>query len=185
VRHRLLAAAAAGLAAWLLAGAGWIHGKAVLAQWLIAAAWHEGASVSGPVKPWPWADTWPVARLRVPALEVDQYVLHGVHGQALAFGPGLDPAGAEPGAAGTVLIAGHRDTHFRWLATLPAEATLLLDSRGGGQLRYRVTARWVADSRAGPLLPPPGAALLLVTCFPFDAVRPGGPLRYVVAAVPA
>ena len=26
--------------------------------------------------------------------------------------------------------------------------------------------------------------LLLVTCYPFDALAPGGPLRYVVSAVP-
>ena len=26
------------------------------------------------------------------------------------------------------------------------------------------------------------AGLVLVTCYPFDAVRPGGPLRWVVAA---
>ena len=25
--------------------------------------------------------------------------------------------------------------------------------------------------------------LTLVTCYPFDAIRPGGPLRYVVSAV--
>jgi len=27
------------------------------------------------------------------------------------------------------------------------------------------------------------SALVLVTCYPFDAVTAGGPLRYVVAAV--
>ncbi len=27
-----------------------------------------------------------------------------------------------------------------------------------------------------------GSALVLVTCYPFDALRPGGPLRYVVTA---
>ncbi len=27
-------------------------------------------------------------------------------------------------------------------------------------------------------------ALLLVTCYPFDALQAGGPLRYVVTAVP-
>jgi sortase A len=28
----------------------------------------------------------------------------------------------------------------------------------------------------------PGPTLTLITCYPFDAVVPGGPLRYVVVA---
>jgi sortase A len=41
----------------------------------------------------------------------------------------------------------------------------------------------VVDSRKGSLLlDTDGAMLTLVTCYPFDAVDPGGPLRYVVTA---
>ena len=46
-----------------------------------------------------------------------------------------------------------------------------------------VGARHVIDARHARLLPDDGgAALTLVTCYPFDAVEPGGPLRYVVFA---
>ena len=72
-----------------LAGAGLIKAKAWLAPVLIERAWL--ASLDNPgarVKPWPWADTWPVARLRVPAEGVDLLVLEGDSGNALAFGPG-------------------------------------------------------------------------------------------------
>ncbi|MEQ8800451.1 MAG: hypothetical protein RLP45_00275, partial [Haliea sp.] len=54
------------LAGWQLAGAGWIHVKAMLAQHLLARAWLESAATGVAQKPWPWADTWPVAVLRVP-----------------------------------------------------------------------------------------------------------------------
>ena len=41
----------------------------------------------------------------------------------------------------------------------------------------------VVDSRRGSLLlDTDDAVLTLVTCYPFDAVDPGGPLRYVVTA---
>ncbi len=41
-----------------------------------------------PVKPWPWADTHPVARLIAPAQDADVLVLAGASGRTLAFGPG-------------------------------------------------------------------------------------------------
>ena len=65
------------LGLWQLGGAAVIHGKAWLAQRLLERAWAVTLAGGGPVKPWPWADTWPVARLKVPALDVDLFVLAG------------------------------------------------------------------------------------------------------------
>lgn len=53
----------------------WIPAKAVLAQVLLQYAWTQTVDAGGPNgtdpaaihRPWPWADTWPVARLRAPA----------------------------------------------------------------------------------------------------------------------
>ena len=43
----------------------------------------------------------------------------------------------------------------------------------------------VVDSRRQELVIEPGLSRIsLVTCFPFDSLRPGGPLRYVVTALP-
>ncbi|KGE04601.1 LPXTG-site transpeptidase family protein [Pseudohaliea rubra DSM 19751] len=177
----LLAVALLAGAAWLLGGAGVIHGKALLAQWLIARAWAQQPDAARP-RPWPWADTWPVARLSIPSLGETQYVLYGTNGQALAFGPGLDPTGAAPGEPGVVLLAGHRDTHFAWLAAVTPGDRLLLTVRGGSTRTYEVVRQRVLDSRAGPLRASLEDGLVLVTCFPFDAVAVGGPLRYVVEA---
>ena len=101
---------------WELGHGAWIHAKAWLAQLLLQRAWERTLRGEAAAKPWPWADTWPVARLRVPAHGVDLIVLSGVSGRTLAFGPGHAPA------------------------------------------------------------------LVLMTCYPFDALAPGGPLRYVVTA---
>ena len=46
---------------WLFGGAGYIHVKAMLAQTLLRDAWAQTLVDTQPVKPWPWADTWPVA----------------------------------------------------------------------------------------------------------------------------
>lgn len=171
------------LAGWQLAGAGWIHGKALLAQHLLGRAWLEAAATGVPQKPWSWADTWPVARLRVPGLQVDQYVLAGTSGQALAFGPGMHEAFT--GAAGNwTVLAGHRDTHFGFLAALLPGMPLSLELPGGESRDYRVQSARVVDSRIESLDPSPvdRPHLLLVTCYPFASVTANGPLRFVVAA---
>ena len=82
--------------------AGYIHAKAWLAQTLISQAWQKTLAGDTQVKPWPWADTWPVARLSVPARGVELYVLAGSQGRSLAFGPGHVFGTAAPGAAGNV-----------------------------------------------------------------------------------
>ncbi len=48
---------------------------------------------------------------------------------------------------------------------------------------YRVSGTEVIDARHARLLPGDATPrLTLVTCYPFDAIVPGGPLRYVVSA---
>ncbi|MFW8121104.1 hypothetical protein, partial [Klebsiella pneumoniae] len=41
----------------------YIHGKALLAQVLLERAFARTIATGQPVKPWSWADTWPVARI--------------------------------------------------------------------------------------------------------------------------
>ena len=176
---RILALACLGLALNQLGAGAYIQLKAALAQQLIAHAWQQPE----PARPWPWADTRPVARLEWPARHQSLYVLSGGQGNALAFGPAHDPASAPPGTPGLSIISGHRDTHFRFLAEVQPGEELLLHSKDGGTRRYQVTRSFIADSRRGPLQAA-GDGLLLVTCFPFDSLRAGGPLRYVVVTKP-
>ena len=155
--------------------------KAALAQHLLESAWTARLADGGAHRPWPWADTHPVARLRAPRLNVSQIVLAGDAGRPLAFGPGWAEASAAPGTAGTTIVSGHRDSHFGWLRDLHAGDIVELESARGGAAvtRYRVVATQVVDSRTHRLATS-GDALVLVTCYPFDALAPGGSLRYVV-----
>ena len=179
-RALVLLLAAAGL---LLAARGlWIPAKAALAQVLLAGAWERAAAGEARPRPWPWADTWPVARLTLPG-RPPLVVLAGASGRTLAFAPGHVDGSAAPGERGNVVVAGHRDTHFRALAGLAVGDELVLEAPGGAPRRYRVTETAVVDHRdTRPLLPAAGPRLTLITCWPFDAVRPGGPLRWVVVA---
>lgn len=170
-----------------LGSAALIKAKAHLAPLLIDSAW-EKTLVSGglPHKPWPWADTWPVARLEVPEHQVDLYVLWGAAGNSLAFGPGYETASAKPGDAGVTAIGGHRDTHFQFLQDVQTNTLLSLQLPSGNRKAYQVSDIRIVDTDVERYLPleSRGSELLLVTCYPFEALRPGGSLRYVVSARP-
>src|SRR5262249_61701653 len=72
------------LGAAFTVAATWIPVKAQVAQILLLRAWDRTRAGTATAKPWPWADTWPVGRLRVPRLGVDEIVLAGASGNALA-----------------------------------------------------------------------------------------------------
>jgi len=168
---------------WQLGEGAYIPAKAWLAQELMQRAWRLAASGHEQSKPWPWADTWPVARLSAMAGDVDLIVLEGGSGRTLAFGPGHLSASVLPGERGNAVIAGHRDTHFRFLQYLEVGEPLVLELANGRRHLYRVSHIDVIDSRRGSLLLDTDESVLsLVTCYPFDAIEPGGPMRYVVTA---
>lgn len=166
-----------------LAQAVWIHVKAVLAQVLIEHAFERARRGEPAARPWPWADTQVVARLRLPGARRGLMVLAGSSGRNLAFGPAHDPASAAPGEPGNSVIAAHRDTHFKALAQLRAGDLLGVERVDGRSIEFVVTAVDVVDSRRWRIaLHADVPRLTLVTCYPFDAVEPGGPMRFVVTA---
>lgn len=185
-RTRLTLAAAALLAlagTSALAHGGWIYAKAELAQLLIDRAWQRMRAGDVVVKPWPWADTFPVARLQAPAQGVTLYVLAGSSGRTLAFGPGHQDGTPYPGEPGNSVIGGHRDTHLSFLREVKRGDLIRVERRDGKRVDYRVTTLDVLDRRDTWVMRDDGGTrLTLITCWPFDALAAGGPSRYVVIA---
>lgn len=175
-----LLCAALGIA--LLGEGLWIKAKAGLAQILLDRAFAESIAIGTPVKPWNWADTWPVARIAVPRLQASAIALAGGSGQALAFGPGHLAQTPKPGERGTAVFAAHRDTHFRFLGDLNVGDEIKVTRDDGITFTYEMTGaeivRWdQSNIDAGAV----GYNLALATCWPLDGTL-GGPLRYVVHA---
>lgn len=160
----------------------WIHAKAFAAQILLERAFSESIETGAPVKPWDWADTWPVARIEVPRLDESAIALKGASGQALAFGPGHLDNTPMAGERGTAVYAAHRDTHFAFLKNIEKNDQILVTRSDGKTVSYRVSdmtvVRW---DEAKIALDREGRHLVLATCYPFDAITPG-PLRYLVYA---
>jgi sortase A len=168
---------------WQIGEGSWVYGKASLAQFLLQRAWTRSLAGEARPKPWPWADTWPVARLTMQHPSGDLIVLAGAHGRTLAFGPGHVSSSALPGQEGTVILTGHRDTHFRFLKEVRLNDQLDVTRMDGRTYQYRVRGRQIMDSRQDVIVTAQGEQqLVLVTCFPFNAISAGGPLRYVVRA---
>ena len=163
--------------------AAWIHAKGFVAQRLIAAAWSSASDRDAARRPWPWADMRPIARLTVPGRRVELYVMDDASRRSLAFGPGLVAGTSLPGAGGNTVIVAHRDTHFAFLRRLGPDDEIDLQSTGGAISRYRVRETVIVDRDDGEVMAGDGTSrLTLITCYPFDAVRPGTRLRYVVVA---
>lgn len=166
--------------AWQLGTGGYLQAKAWFAQWLLERAWAETLQTGETSPPWPWADTYPVARMQVPRLGLQRLLLAGDSGRTLAFGPGV-----REGDGSLQLISGHRDTHFRFLAELAVGDRLKLQGRDGAWRSYRVRETAVVEpGPQGLRLPADLKGLVLITCYPFDALQPGGRQRFLVWAAP-
>jgi sortase A len=166
----------------LVADALYIKVKAVVAQILLERAFAHARASGTVVKPWSWADTWPVARIAVPRLGAHAIVLAGSTGQALAFGPGHVERTPDAGDSGTAVYAAHRDTHFAFLRDIRPGDEIVVERRDGRTFRFRAAetqvVRWNAS---GINAAAAGRHLALSTCWPIESAVPG-PLRFVVHA---
>ena len=163
----------------------WIQVKAVIAQMLLHSAWAISMASGEEVRPWPWADYWPVAEIRFVDQKESFVVLNGDEGAALAFAPGMSRQGALPHERGVKVISAHRDTHFRILRHAAIDQAVELVDRRGNLSQYQIHTIQVVDTTTDQLVisPEEDGKLLLVTCYPFDAVSSGVPLRLVVEAL--
>lgn len=172
----------------LIARAAYVSAKAELAGILIRSAWRQSLQSGKPTPPWPWADTHPVARLRIPRLRYDEIVLEGATPRTLAFGPAHLLNSAEFGRPGNLVVAGHRTSWFRPLEGISEDDTIQMDwfdSRGGlHQRAYTVAVTRVTDPKDLSLIAPTGEdELTLITCYPFG-FGPRSPQRFIVRARP-
>ncbi len=161
----------------------WIQGKAVVAQLLLESAWSASVVTGKPVKPWPYADHWPIAEISFPLHKSSFIVLEGDSGSSLAFAPGWSRQGVRPDEKGLKVISAHRDTHFKVLGHVEVGHPIQLSTRAHERIRYQVTSMRVVDTSKDQIwIDKESEGLLLVTCYPFDAIQSGGPLRLVVEA---
>jgi sortase A len=160
----------------------YIHAKALLAQVLLERAFDRTIATGHLTKPWPWADTWPIARIEVKRIGARAIVLAGSSGQALAFGPGHVELTPDAGERGTAVYSAHRDTHFAFLRHVRIGDEIDIVRNDGKMFRYRADGTSIVRFDASGIDPlAEGRQLVLSTCWPFDALT-SGPQRYLLHA---
>jgi len=122
-----------------------------------------------------------VAKLTIPRLTAQLYVVEGDDPDDLRRGPGHLTGSAMPGDRGNCVIAGHRDTHFRVLKEIRPGDDIVMQT-DAGRFLYRVEkTAVVAPSDTRPLRRTGSPVLNLITCYPFYYVG-SAPQRFVVEA---
>lgn len=124
-----------------------------------------------------------VGRIEIPRIGLDAVVLADVDDRSLDLGAGHLSKTALPDEPGNVVLAGHRDSHFRELRNIqPGDVISLTTPRGA--FEYQVEETITVWPEQVEVLEDVGTPVLtLVTCYPFEYVGPA-PKRFIVRACP-
>jgi sortase A len=157
--------------------------KAELSQYLIRSAWQKTLKDKKQHKPWSWADTYPIFEMKIPRLNQSNYILAGSSGRNLAFSVTHMSQSGLLGENKTMVLSGHRDSHFSYLENLKVGDKIIIQDTDN-TIIYKMTKARVIDSSKHEISILNKNELLLTSCYPFDTLSAGGNLRYVVYASP-
>lgn len=180
--------------------ASWLPAKAWLSQQLIQLSWQQAMATQAMAtqantvsanypqaasKPWPWADTFPIAELAFQRLDKSLVVLNGGDPTTLAFSAGAIAPFNQTNSTKPFVVAGHRDSHFSFLKEVAMKDIIsLTDTQGRDQL-YQVERIDIVDAASGQLpLLADESNLVLITCYPFEGIGNDANERYVITARP-
>jgi sortase A len=149
----------------------WLPVKASLSEQLISYSWHQTIDLQQKIKPWPWADTYPIAELVFERLNQSVVVLNGGDPTTLAFSVGAIAPFNQASSTQPFVVAGHRDSHFSFLnEVIMNDLISLADKHGQSQL-YQVEAIDIVDASTGELpVLADSSQLILITCYPFTDI---------------
>ena len=155
--------------------------KAKIAQILLNHAWQQSLKNGEGAQPWPSFDGRPIFKLVITKHQVSQIVLDGTSGQSLAFGPGFHSETHLPYMNKTTAISSHRDSHGNFIKKLIVGDEIQLQDLHKQWHYYIVDDFFIINVHDQKQITNT-KSLLLITCYPFNAITSGTPLRYIVSA---
>lgn len=178
--------------------ASWLPTKAWLSQVLISYSWqqsiaenmmseHENqmkhSSRNIAIKPWPWADTFPIAELSIERLEENIVILNGGDPTTLAFSAGAIAPFNQTNNLTPFVVAGHNDSHFAFLENILMKDIISMRDQHGKSQLYQVEAIDIIDASTGQLpILANDSSLILITCYPFNNLSNNNDERYIITA---
>ena len=155
--------------------------KAKVAQYLLNNAWNKTIETGDEYEPWPGFDGYPILKLSIPKFNLQQIVLSNTSGQSLAFGPSFHPETYLPNENKITAISSHRDSHGYYIRDLKINDFVILEDKEDNKFTYKVKNFKIINVEDKDLqFNKKNSQLLLITCYPFDAVISGTNLRYIV-----
>jgi sortase A len=155
--------------------------KAKVAQILLNHAWQQSLKNGEGAQPWPSFDGKPIFKLEIVKHQISQIVLDGTSGQSLAFGPAFHKESFLPSSNKITAISSHRDSHGEYIKNLEIGDILKLQDLDNNWHTYKIEEFLIVDVNDAFTIDKRNR-LLLITCYPFDALLSGTPLRYIVSA---
>ncbi|GAA5131540.1 class GN sortase [Thalassotalea piscium] len=183
--------------------ASWLPAKAWLSQVLIKQSWQQSIAQQKSlinthkllgndlvntrkkvaIKPWPWADTFPIAELAFERLQQSIVVLNGGDPTTLAFSAGAVAPFNQTNSSKPFVVAGHRDSHFAFLENIIMKDVISMTDQNGRSQLYQVEAIDIINASSGQLpIPVNDSSLVLITCYPFNSLSDETDERYVITA---
>ena len=157
--------------------------KARVAQVLLQHAWNKTLQTGKYYQPWPSFDGKPILLLEIPSHNISQIVLNGTSGQSLAFGPSFHEESFLPHERKITIISSHRDSHGVYIKKLQLGEEIKLQDQYKKWHSYIIDDFFIINVQEEKItMENNDQHLLLVTCYPFNAIRSGTPYRYVVSA---
>jgi len=163
--------------------ASWLPAKSWISQQLISYSWHQTHNMQQKSKPWPWADTYPIAELSFLRIDKSIVVLNGGDPTTLAFSAGAIAPFNRVFSPQPFVVAGHRDSHFSFLDKVFMNDIISLADKHGQSQLYQVEAIDIVDASTGELpVLAEDSSLVLITCYPFNNLKSNNNERYVITA---
>ena len=157
--------------------------KAKVAQVLLQYAWNKTLQTGRYYQPWSSFDGKPILLLEIPSHNIRQIVLNGTSGQSLAFGPSFHEESFLPHEQKVTIISSHRDSHGFFIKKLQLGEEIKLQDQYKKWHSYIIDDLLIINVQEENItIKINDQHLLLVTCYPFDAILSGTPYRYVVSA---
>lgn len=170
---RTLAYSVMAVALILLARASEVPLKALAGQFILRDVWEQTVTSGNELKPWASADFKVRGELTVPKLGLSRIVLDRDSGEAMSWGIGA--VSSDPSTTNAIILAGHRDTHMKFMAKLRIGDLVNFQASDASLKTYKIIKSMVLET---PQLNvedsfEEASQIILTTCWPFDGTQQG------------
>ena len=155
--------------------------KAFIGQHYLETAWQETLRNNKLSKPWGSADFYMIGELKVPRLKISRVILNSVSGEALAWGIGRVNNIKSKSPSGPVILAGHRDSHMKFMYELNVGEKIELIMSDGLIKTYIISKTGITNQPELEISESINKknSLILTTCWPLKSSQQGHQ-RYII-----